>query len=199
MESLTEELEEKKENVVYTDYKFVTRNKLREIGLENLIGSGLLKAYMHGFFIHSKLYQQVNQTTSDDIYEGYVKNSMKRAIQKKRENRITFLKRIPKFNKKLALELLEKEKNKEQSKTLLQDNRFTGLFNDPDFEINYQSLDYIRVSKRKNNKMPQKNRAFDLLEKKGSNKLGDELRMYGLRQGYIPNQSLKNEKNTELN
>jgi ribosome biogenesis protein ENP2 len=78
LESITEELEEKTEKNIYTDYKFITRKDLKESGLEILIGSGLLKTYMHGFFIHHRLFKQINQINSKHIYENYMKLKIKK-------------------------------------------------------------------------------------------------------------------------
>ena len=44
---------------VYDDYKFVTRTELDSLGLTHLIGSSLLRAYMHGFFMDIRLYHKV--------------------------------------------------------------------------------------------------------------------------------------------
>ena len=44
---------------VYDDYKFVTRRELEDLGLSHLIGSNLLRAYMHGFFLDMRLYHKV--------------------------------------------------------------------------------------------------------------------------------------------
>ena len=44
---------------VYDDYKFLTRRELEDLGLTHLIGSNLLRAYMHGFFIDIRLYHKV--------------------------------------------------------------------------------------------------------------------------------------------
>ena len=43
---------------VYDDFQFVTRQELAKLGLESLIGSEYLRPYMHGFFMHSKVYQR---------------------------------------------------------------------------------------------------------------------------------------------
>ena len=37
--------------VVYDDYKFVTGKEVADLGLGHLVGSSLLRAYMHGFFV----------------------------------------------------------------------------------------------------------------------------------------------------
>ena len=58
LDSLTEELEESSTATVYDDYKFVTTEELNELGLEHLIGSPLLRAHLHGFFIDIRLYRK---------------------------------------------------------------------------------------------------------------------------------------------
>lgn len=47
-----------REFLAYDDYKFVTKEGLQEIGLDNLIGTSLLRAYMHGYFIDARLYNR---------------------------------------------------------------------------------------------------------------------------------------------
>lgn len=46
--------------LVYDDYKFLTLKELNTLGLSHLIGSDLLRAYMHGYFMDIRLYNQVN-------------------------------------------------------------------------------------------------------------------------------------------
>ncbi|RUS12563.1 hypothetical protein BC937DRAFT_87516, partial [Endogone sp. FLAS-F59071] len=58
LDNLTEEMEENPQQSMYDDYKFVTRKELATLGLEHLIGSNLLKAYMHGFFVDLRLYEK---------------------------------------------------------------------------------------------------------------------------------------------
>lgn len=59
-----EELEEGASQV-YDDYKFVTREELERLGLSELLGSTLLRPFMHGFFIHSRLYHKVQCCCAD--------------------------------------------------------------------------------------------------------------------------------------
>ena len=47
---------------MYDDYKFVTRTELEELGLTQHIGSSLLRAYMHGYFMDIRLYNKVSGT-----------------------------------------------------------------------------------------------------------------------------------------
>ncbi|TYH70081.1 hypothetical protein ES332_D05G094000v1, partial [Gossypium tomentosum] len=58
LESLTEELEEGGQTSIYDNYKFLTKEDLEKLNLTNLIGTNLLRAYMHGFFIDFRLYQK---------------------------------------------------------------------------------------------------------------------------------------------
>jgi ribosome biogenesis protein ENP2 len=53
---MTEELEESKSTNVYDDYKFLTTAELDKLNASHLIGTSMLKAYMHGYFIELKSY-----------------------------------------------------------------------------------------------------------------------------------------------
>lgn len=64
LDSITEELEErgmadegvKERNTesVYDDYKFLTKEEVEMLGINNLVGTPLLKGYMHGYFIETR-------------------------------------------------------------------------------------------------------------------------------------------------
>ena len=49
--SLREEMEEGAQTTIYDDFKFLTKEDLERLNLTNLIGTNLLRANMHGFFI----------------------------------------------------------------------------------------------------------------------------------------------------
>ena len=59
LDSLTEELEESNTATVYDDYKFVTKNEISELGLDHLVGTQLMRAHMHGYFMDIRLYRKV--------------------------------------------------------------------------------------------------------------------------------------------
>jgi hypothetical protein len=73
LDSITEELEENTEATVYDDYKFVSREEVEKLGIENLIGTSMLRAYMHGFFMDTKLYREakVQHTPSALGFTGF--------------------------------------------------------------------------------------------------------------------------------
>jgi ribosome biogenesis protein ENP2 len=58
LEGLTEELEENEAPTIYDDYRFVTKAELAKLGLQHLLGTQLLRSYMHGFFIDNRLYHK---------------------------------------------------------------------------------------------------------------------------------------------
>merc|ERR1719210_455502 len=60
LDNLTEELEEKGEEDQYQDWVFVTSDQIDQLGASNLIGSGYLKPYMHGYYVHRKTYQRIS-------------------------------------------------------------------------------------------------------------------------------------------
>ena len=57
LEHLTEELEDEP-SAIYDSFQFVTKQELYDLDLQSLIGSEYLRPYMHGYFIHIKLYQR---------------------------------------------------------------------------------------------------------------------------------------------
>ena len=52
-------MEESNDTNIYENFKFVTREELVNLGLTKLIGTTQLKAYMHGYFMNLKLYNEV--------------------------------------------------------------------------------------------------------------------------------------------
>ncbi|PVU88790.1 hypothetical protein BB559_005396 [Furculomyces boomerangus] len=168
LENITEELEESTQVSVYEDYKFVTTHDLESIGLEHLVGSNLLKPYMHGFFIDLRLYERAKAVANPFAYDEYRSNQIQNKIHKQRESRIRTAANLPKINKKLAMRLLDDKgtqneeenetndefgttdtkklsKSKEKAKmadNLLKDSRFAELFANPEFEVDEESTEY---------------------------------------------------------
>ena len=56
---LEEEMELGSQTTNYDDFKFLTTEKFECLKLTNLIGTNLLRAYMHGFFIDHRPYKKV--------------------------------------------------------------------------------------------------------------------------------------------
>lgn len=175
LDSITEELEEEdNHNYVYDDFKFVTREELTQLDLMHLIGSNLLRAYMHGFFMDARLYNEVKTIVNPLAYDEYRKATIEKAIENSTTKRLKLKKAVrmlPKVNKSLAQRLLylqgkekeskikkakksakpsEDEEEKEESvedlatraSNPLGDDRFKALFQNSDFQVDQESLEY---------------------------------------------------------
>ncbi|XP_054164534.1 nucleolar protein 10-like [Oppia nitens] len=148
LDRITEELEESNENTIYDDYQFVTQKDLEDLGLTHLMGTNLLKAYMHGFFIDIRLYHKAKASSDPFAYEEYKRKKIKEKIESQRADRVNIKSDLPKVNKQLAQRLafeaqnVSQKSSKKSKPDLLKDDRFKDIFTNPDFEINEQSEDY---------------------------------------------------------
>ncbi|CAB4428688.1 unnamed protein product [Rhizophagus irregularis] len=155
LDNLTEEMEENPQQNIYENYKFVTRKELETLGMDQLIGSNVLKPYMHGFFVDLQLYEKAKLISNPFAYADYREKIIKEKLEKERESRIRVTKKLPKVNKELASRLIKSSEKKrkilqyEEGKTatvsavdevnnLLKDDRFAELFTNPEYEIDEQ-------------------------------------------------------------
>eukprot|EP00045_Choanoeca_perplexa_P014669 m.174566 g.174566 ORF g.174566 m.174566 type:complete len:716 (-) comp16752_c1_seq1:2063-4210(-) len=165
LDSITEELEEDAQPVVYDDYKFVTREDLEALSLGHLIGTGVLKASMHGFYIDNRLYNKAKEVSNPFAYEEYRRDLIKKKLEEGTESRLQlnkYRKELPKINRLLAKRLMDFEEDKVSkkksgkrkaaeaaaeeeavdSKNPLGDDRFAALFQDSNFQIDMESEEY---------------------------------------------------------
>eukprot|EP00730_Choanoeca_flexa_P017057 TRINITY_DN8164_c0_g1_i1.p1 TRINITY_DN8164_c0_g1~~TRINITY_DN8164_c0_g1_i1.p1 ORF type:complete len:720 (+),score=202.36 TRINITY_DN8164_c0_g1_i1:107-2266(+) len=166
LDSITEELEDDTQPVVYDDYKFVTREDLEALDLGHLIGTGVLKASMHGFYIDNRLYNKAKELSNPFAYEEYRRDLIKKKLEEGTESRLQlnkYRKELPKINRMLAKRLMEFEDDKTNTKKSakrkaaaasteeaaptnvknpLGDDRFAALFQNPDFQIDMESEEY---------------------------------------------------------
>lgn len=100
---------------MYDDYKFVTKRELDDLGLDHLIGqchylsischkllelvlyligfgyfvgTNLLRAYMHGYFMDIRLYKKAKSVADPFEFEQYRKKKIKEKIEEERTNRV---------------------------------------------------------------------------------------------------------------
>lgn len=190
-----EELEESKTPTVYDDYKFVTRKELDRcvpdrrpvqrahraahrtcarratcvcegsLGLDHLIGTPVLRAYMHGFFIDMRLYQKVRTAGRKGIpvgqtlthrrpstahtlpapqakavampfaYDEYRKQAIEQKIDAANKSRISLQRRLPKVNRAIAERLLN---NADGTKDVTPENPL----GDPRFRRMFEDADF---------------------------------------------------------
>ena len=157
LDALTEEMEEAPaQQSVYDDYKFVTREDLEKLNLGALIGTNTLRPYMHGFFIDARLHQKAVSLSQPFAYEQWRKERLQQKIAAKTEGRIAPVARPkPKVNADLADDLKATERAGSKKKGgkdaaekaaaaggLLDDDRFAGLFSNPDFQIDKESAEF---------------------------------------------------------
>lgn len=108
LDNLTEEMEENPTQTTYDNYKFVTRKELSALGLDKLIGTSVVKSYMHGYFIDVRLWEQARLIANPFAYEEYREKKIQEKIEKERESRIRTKAQQVKVNKGLAARLEER-------------------------------------------------------------------------------------------
>ena len=153
LDNITEEIEENAVTAIYDDYKFITKDELTDLGLDHLVGSSLLRAYMHGYFMDARLYRKAHSIaqpyTSDKLMKDKINKKMaeerSKRVQPKSDN-------LPKINKDLFLKLKDQEagggnakkKHREHASNLLADDRFSAMFTDERFQVD-QSNEAFRL------------------------------------------------------
>lgn len=143
LDNITEELEEKPSDTIYSNYRFITRDDVAKLNLTHLIGSNVLRSYMHGFFINTDLYDKVNLIANPNSYKDQRERDIRKKIEKERESRIrttgaAAAKAKAKINKELA------EKLSQSNEAV--DDRFAELFENPDFLIDQESHEYKQIN-----------------------------------------------------
>lgn len=176
----------------YDNYKFLTKSELEKLNLDHLIGKskaeggagGVLRPYMHGYFVDQRLYEEAKLIADPFEWERERRNIIRQKIEKERESRIR-TKKVPsvKVNKRLAERIAaqeEKERLRAEKKaarkaagrgsddeeapaavkapvkdkkdvpviktSLLEDDRFKALFENPDFAIDENTLEFRQLN-----------------------------------------------------
>ncbi|KAH8273974.1 hypothetical protein KR044_006820 [Drosophila immigrans] len=148
LDNLTEEIESEVVENVYDDYQFVTQKELAELGMEHLIGSNLLKGYMHGYFMNVRLYNKAKAVVEPFAFDRFRKEKVRQEIESERKSRLQIESKLPKVNKELALKIMDEQSNPSNSAkqrngfNLLQDSRFKAMFENTDFAVNKEAEEY---------------------------------------------------------
>ena len=149
IENVTEELEEELVDKVYDEFKFVSHEDLEKLNATNLIGSKYLKQYMHGYLLHTKLYQKLESINDPFAYEKYRKELVRNKLEDKRKNRILGegrqkVKVNEEFVKQLEAKKVVNKKQVDIKKEVIESERFQKMFEDPRFSIDMKSEEYLR-------------------------------------------------------
>lgn len=132
LDTLTEEVDaahggKSGDGIVFDDYRFVTRDELVALGLQHLVGTPLLRAYMHGYFVDAKLYSKVKAVADPHAYETWRKSKLREAIAAKQGSRIKLEEELPQVNRDLAARLRETERTRATTASGEAVARATGL------------------------------------------------------------------------
>ncbi|RCI16956.1 hypothetical protein L249_2694 [Ophiocordyceps polyrhachis-furcata BCC 54312] len=145
LDNMVEEMAEDVNVETYDNYKFLTLPELKQLSLAHLIGkTNLLRPYMHGYFVASKLYEQAKLIANPYAWEEERVKRVKEKVEKERASRIRGSKKV-KVNQKLVEKLLKKQENRGQVDTkagLLGDERFAQLFEDEEFMVDENSREF---------------------------------------------------------
>ncbi|XP_011306076.1 nucleolar protein 10 isoform X2 [Fopius arisanus] len=144
LDTIIEELEESSFDTIYDNYKFVTEKELEELGLNHLIGTNLLRAYMHGYFMDVRLFRKARDVIKPFAFDDYKKKKIREKLNEDAKSRVQ-VQKLPEVNKELAFKLMESQedgKKKRKAPTILKDDRFKALFTNPDFQVDKNSVEF---------------------------------------------------------
>ncbi|NXX92767.1 NOL10 protein, partial [Centropus bengalensis] len=178
LDNLTEELEENPESTVYDDYKFVTRKDLENLGKTVEYSLDLLSLFsavscVNGIFsLFRPTCSKAKLMANPFAYEEYRREKIRQKIEETRAQRVQ-LKKLPKVNKELALKLIEEEGEEQQVTkkrkqknlpSLLKDDRFKVMFENPDFQVDEQSEEFRLLNPLVSKISEKRKRKLKLLE-----------------------------------
>ena len=146
LDNLVEELAEESRTETYDNYKFLTLPELRALSLEHLIGkSNLLRPYMHGFFVASRLHEQARLIANPYMWEEERAKRVRSKVEEQRQSRIRGSAVKVKVNQTVADRLAKKQETKvktDAAATLLRDSRFKSFFEDDAFVVDEASKEF---------------------------------------------------------
>ena len=129
---------------MFEDYKFLTEKELEELGAQNLIGTKMIKPFMHGYFMDFKLYKKLRDLNQPFSYKEYLQKKKEEKLEKLFSDRIVFNKgKKPKVNS----QLLNSENIKNNKNVNLNDPRFSNLFNNKEYIIDFTSDKFKKKNK----------------------------------------------------
>lgn len=182
LDNLTEELESNPTSTVYDDYKFITKQELETLGLDNLVGTNVLRAYMHGYFMDIRLYKKAKLLNDPFNFEEFKNRKIKEKLETERENRVKIARKLPSVNTELAKRIMEeKEENLDKKKiktsaNIMEDKRFSELFTNTNFQINPDSEEFRLLNPvvQKNNEKRLKRKTIVIDSDQGSDDNRDD-------------------------
>ena len=80
---------------IYDDYRFVTADALKRLELDHLIGTAMLRAYMHGYFVDNRLYRKAAARVQPFAYETFREKRVQEQMEAERQSRISQVRAYP--------------------------------------------------------------------------------------------------------
>lgn len=149
LDNMVDEMAEEVRTETYDNFKFLTIPELKQLSLDHLVGkTNLLRPYMHGYFVASKLYEQARLIVNPYVWEEDRVKRVKDKVEKERASRIRGSKKV-KVNQKLVDKILKKQENREEVDTnagLLGDDRFRKMFEDEEFGVDETSREFRAIN-----------------------------------------------------
>lgn len=144
LDNMVEEMTEEVRTDTYDNYKFLTKPELKSLSMDHLVGTAMLRPYMHGYFVDSKLYEQARLVANPFVYEDERQKRVQQKVEKERASRIRGTKKV-KVNQKLADKILSRQERRDKVDTnagVLGDERFGKLFEDDEFAVDETSREF---------------------------------------------------------
>ena len=145
LDNLVEEMAEEAPSTTYDNYKFLTLPELKQLNLGHLVGTtSLLRPYMHGYFVASKLYEEARLITNPYIWDDERTKRVKEKVERERASRIRGGKKV-KVNQNLVDKMLKRQERRQkvdEDMGVLGDARFNKLFEDEEFQVDEKSREF---------------------------------------------------------
>ena len=145
LDNLVEEMAEEAPSTTYDNYKFLTLPELKQLNLGHLVGTtSLLRPYMHGYFVASKLYEEARLIANPYIWDDERTKRVKEKVERERASRIRGGKKV-KVNQNLVDKMLKRQERRQkvdEDMGVLGDTRFNKLFEDEEFQVDEKSREF---------------------------------------------------------
>ena len=145
LDNMVEEMATEAPAETYDNYKFLTLPELKALNLGHLVGTtNLLRPYMHGYFVASRLYEEARLIANPYIWDEERTKKVKEKVEKERASRIRGSKKV-KVNQNLVDKVLKRQERRQkvdEYRGILGDSRFEKLFEDEDFTVDEKSREF---------------------------------------------------------
>jgi len=136
------------------------------------------RIFPFSFFIDIRLYNKARSVVEPFEFDKYRKEKVRQKIESTRPNRLTIKSNLPKVNQEIALKLMDekgaKKKKGRPTTSLLDDSRFSAMFENPEFEIDKDADEYkmltpvlSRLDKSKLKELKKKQALKDIMDEEG--------------------------------